>query len=221
MAQDRGALEKLVRDAVGEQVDDHLYHYETEDGSIKIEEVARSAVSPIYDYEYAVSLPDGEVKRRWNLDWIPRSWAKLGEVEFPDVDSLADLAVEAVRPSHEGPTSSSNQPPAARHELILELGECIGGHDPRGIKPYTLLRIGGISLAALVYDKDRNETEVYLVASGLAALGLAEKVRPGATREVLRKAEEAVKERLRDAVVTELFYSVLREQYMLEIPGGG
>ncbi|AFK51455.1 hypothetical protein TCELL_1032 [Thermogladius calderae 1633] len=221
MAQDRGALEKLVRDAVGRQVDFHLYHfkYETEHGSIKIEELARSAVSPFYDYEYAVSLPDGEVKRGWNLDWTPRSWVKLGEVEFPDVDSLADLVVEAVRPSHEAPTSSSNQPPAARYEMVLELGECIGGHDPRDVKPYALLRIGGISLAALVPAKGRDETEVYLVVSGLTALGLAEKVRPGTTREVLRKPEEAVKERLRDAVVTELFYSLLREQYGWQGPG--
>jgi hypothetical protein len=143
-------------------------------------------------------LLHGEVSKRVGIGELD----PLTEVELPDTDSLADLAVKEVRPDHNASVS-------------FEKRRLRVSYDIDNIYETVRLEIDGDKAIQIFLKEGRRGVgaKVILFVSGLTALGLAEKAKPGVTGEILRKVREAVRERLRDLVTTELFYSMLREMY--------
>jgi hypothetical protein len=201
---DREKLEELVREAVKGKVDELLSSQPANDLS-HLKRLAKNAMTYRYG-DYVVILPDGVAKPIYR----PISGTEiLSLVELPDTDSLANLAVKAVRPDRKARVSLEKQLLVLDDEANYDWG-------------IVRLAIGesGIANAALIRSDEHGiEAKAGLWVSGLIALGLTERFRPDTAREVLQKTREALveklREKVRDFVITKLFYSALREQLRL------
>jgi hypothetical protein len=203
---DRKELEELVREAVERKVDNLLRSRPAVPNDPDwLRDLVRDVVT--YFGDYTVSLPGGRVERP--LYVLSPIRVRSAEVELPDIDSLADLAVKAVRPRHEQHVSFLKRPPVL-HDYVGRYRGSVG------------LSVGDSAVAEAGFRTGRRgvEAEVKLWVPGLVALGLAEKVKPGTAGEILRKVGEALRKGIRSLVTTELFISMLREQYMREGSGG-
>jgi hypothetical protein len=221
---DRRRLEGLVRHAVEGKVDELRSQVADPKDPSGLRDLVKNVIVhhcedcedvaflPDGSYgDYVVSLPDGRVLRSFcaEPDWR----VILTEVELPSTGSLVDFAVKKVRPDHEAPVSFEKQ----RLEVHYR-----AGHD-RGVGwDIFSLVIGNSQVAEARFRADGHGacTGVQLHVSGLVALGLAEKLKPGVAGEILQKAKEAIRASLWGFAVTELFYSLLREQYMVKNRGG-
>jgi hypothetical protein len=203
----RKRLEERVRYAVKRKVDDLLsFQLVDPEDPAWLRDLAKSVIkSP---ESYTVSLPSGRIKKYVFV--LPISPVKLAEVELPSDDTLADLAVETVRLGHGASASFGRRP-----LVLLDNVAYYAGHAD--------LSVGDSAVAGVDFESGRHGLEVgaRLWVSGLVTLGLAEKVKPGITGEILRWVREALRERIRELAVAEFLYSALREQCMRESPGGG
>jgi hypothetical protein len=150
--------------------------------------------------DYAVILPSGVIE---DDEFEQSSGEVLSTgVKLPSPGSLADLAVKAVLPDHEPRVLFG------RRQLQVDSSTLDGLS--------TTLEILGSNVLVLTRLKEGRhgvETEVELWVSGLTTLGLAERVKPGTAEEIASSVRGAVRERLRKLILTELFYSMFREQY--------
>jgi hypothetical protein len=153
-----------------------------------------------YVVDYSVFLPSRAVEK-FKI-WLSLNYnIVLAEVEFPSKDTLADTAVRAVLPSLGVRASFEKRP--------LVLHDSVGYH-----QGFAGLIVGDSLVSDVEFKIGRHGVEVgtRLWVSGLVALGLAEKVKPGVTGEILRWVRDTLRERIRDLVTTELLYSAVREQ---------
>jgi hypothetical protein len=197
---DREKLEELVREAVRRKVDELLESQVVDPKKPNwLRDLAKNVMTYRYG-DYVVLVPNGKVKPvHAKLDVCE----KVLGVKLPSIDTLADVAVREVRSSHEVRASFEKRLPGLCDSMI----ELLAGKN-------------AIASVAFKSSKHGTALRAELWASGLVALGLAEKVKPGTTEKILREVKEVVGKRLRGFIVTDLFYSMFRELSVRGSRGG-